>query len=295
MTRHITIDILSLNTTRLPNTSSQSNPPHHHIQVLPGGVLTEIGEKGINLSGGQKARVALARAIYRDADVYLLDDPLSAVDAHVGQHIFTECILGALKDKTRVLVTHQVHLLHMCDLVLVLEDGKVKAFGTFEELQQSGIDIEAFVPNTAHAEEATPAVVQPDLSMGTKSKSNSLVVKEKEGSTLVPMKSIINAVALDDKSILSSSSIKNKHRTEGTLEGEDDGEMEGEKKEQESQDLAVVSVPMEEEVKDGEKDKEDKGDAGYTMSVAAKAAAEARHTENREGTKITTMEVIELP
>ena len=67
-------------------------------------------------------------------------------------HHPTECILGALKDKTRVLVTQQVHLLHMCDLVLVLEDGKVKAFGTFEELQQSGIDIEAFVPNTANAE-----------------------------------------------------------------------------------------------------------------------------------------------
>ena len=63
--------------------------PYLCPKVLPGGVLTEIGEKGINLSGGQKARVALARAIYRDADVYLLDDPLSAVDAHVGQHIFT--------------------------------------------------------------------------------------------------------------------------------------------------------------------------------------------------------------
>ena len=89
---------------------------------------------------------------FSSADVYLLDDPLSAVDAHVGQHIFSEGIIGALKNKTRVLVTHQVHLLHMCDLVLVLEDGKVKAFGTFEELQQSGIDIEAFVPNTANAE-----------------------------------------------------------------------------------------------------------------------------------------------
>mmetsp|Transcript_13658 Transcript_13658/g.13206 ORF Transcript_13658/g.13206 Transcript_13658/m.13206 type:complete len:1517 (+) Transcript_13658:272-4822(+) len=118
------------------------------IKVLPGGVLTEIGERGINLSGGQKARVALARAIYRDADVYLLDDPLSAVDAHVGQHIFHECIMGALKDKTRVLVTHQVHLLHLCDLVLIMDEGKVKAFGSYEELTFSGIDISAFIPKS---------------------------------------------------------------------------------------------------------------------------------------------------
>jgi len=69
------------------------------IKILPGGILTEIGERGINLSGGQKARVALARAVYSDADIYLLDDPLSAVDAHVGQHIFKECIKGALKQK----------------------------------------------------------------------------------------------------------------------------------------------------------------------------------------------------
>ena len=67
MARQITIDVLSFNTSRFVNPPSQSNLPHHHMQVLPGGVLTEIGEKGINLSGGQKARVALARAIYRDA------------------------------------------------------------------------------------------------------------------------------------------------------------------------------------------------------------------------------------
>ena len=67
------------------------------LQVLPGGDQTEIGEKGINLSGGQKARIGLARAVYGGADVYLLDDPLSAVDVHVSKHLFERCISGALK------------------------------------------------------------------------------------------------------------------------------------------------------------------------------------------------------
>lgn len=117
------------------------------IRVLPGGILTEIGERGINLSGGQKARVALARAVYCNSDVYFLDDPLSAVDAHVGQHIFQECIKNTLKDKTRILVTHQVHLLPQCDLIIVLEDGKVKVSGTYDEICQSGIDIKNITPN----------------------------------------------------------------------------------------------------------------------------------------------------
>ena len=73
--------------------------------MLPGGDQCEIGEKGINLSGGQKARVALARAAYAQADVYFLDDPLSAVDAHVGKSLFEDCVQGLLKESTRVLVT----------------------------------------------------------------------------------------------------------------------------------------------------------------------------------------------
>jgi ABC-type transport system involved in cytochrome bd biosynthesis fused ATPase/permease subunit len=79
------------------------------LKMLPGGDQTEIGEKGINLSGGQKQRISMARAVYSDGDLYLLDDPLSAVDAHVGAHMFTEVIgsTGLLKGKTRILVTHR--------------------------------------------------------------------------------------------------------------------------------------------------------------------------------------------
>jgi ABC-type bacteriocin/lantibiotic exporter with double-glycine peptidase domain len=75
---------------------------------LQGGDLTEIGERGINLSGGQKQRISLARAVYSCADIYLLDDSLSAVDAHVGRHIFDKVIgpKGLLKDKARVFVTN---------------------------------------------------------------------------------------------------------------------------------------------------------------------------------------------
>jgi hypothetical protein len=83
---------------------------HQPLQILPAGDASEIGEKGINLSGGQKHRVALARAVYSAADVYLLDDPLSAVDVHVGRHIFEDCICGELAGKTRLLVTHQVQV-----------------------------------------------------------------------------------------------------------------------------------------------------------------------------------------
>lgn len=125
------------------------------IKILPGGVHTEIGERGINLSGGQKARVALARAVYQDADCYVLDDPLSAVDAHVGQHIFEKCLCGALVKKTRLLVTHSVHLLPQCDVIIIMEGGAVKAWGSYDDLRNSGFDISAFVPSGSTANTIT--------------------------------------------------------------------------------------------------------------------------------------------
>lgn len=106
------------------------------IKMLPGGDSTEIGEKGINLSGGQKQRVNLARAVYNDADVYFFDDPLSAVDSHVGKHIFEKVIgpTGMLKNKTRVLVTHGITYLPHCDQIIVLKDGRVSEIGTYQFL-----------------------------------------------------------------------------------------------------------------------------------------------------------------
>lgn len=106
----------------------------HDVKILPHGSSTEIGERGINLSGGQKHRVSLARAIYFDADVILLDDPLAAVDAHVGAHIMENAICGLLKDKCRVLATHQLHVLPRCDRIIMMGEGRIVACGTFEEL-----------------------------------------------------------------------------------------------------------------------------------------------------------------
>ncbi|XP_068938922.1 ATP-binding cassette sub-family C member 12 isoform X3 [Petaurus breviceps papuanus] len=104
------------------------------LKNLPYGDLTEIGERGLNLSGGQKQRISLARAVYANREIYLLDDPLSAVDAHVGKQIFEECIKKALKGKTMVLVTHQLQFLEFCDEVVLLEDGEICEKGTHKEL-----------------------------------------------------------------------------------------------------------------------------------------------------------------
>ncbi|KAG0076583.1 Multidrug resistance-associated protein 1 [Podila epicladia] len=106
------------------------------IAMLPAGDATEIGERGINLSGGQKQRVSLARAAYDDADIYLLDDPLSAVDAHVEKHLWKHLFgpSGLLKNKTRVLVTHGIHHLKAMDTIVLIKDGKVEESGTYHKL-----------------------------------------------------------------------------------------------------------------------------------------------------------------
>eukprot|EP00055_Hartaetosiga_balthica_P015506 m.91950 g.91950 ORF g.91950 m.91950 type:complete len:1384 (+) comp8883_c0_seq3:26-4177(+) len=106
------------------------------LEVLTAGEDTEIGERGINVSGGQKQRISLARAVYADHDVYLLDDPLSAVDAHVGKNIFEECIQKRLKEKSVLLVTHQLQYLPNCDRVCFIHGGKTH-MGTHKELLET--------------------------------------------------------------------------------------------------------------------------------------------------------------
>ncbi|TWW64058.1 Multidrug resistance-associated protein 4 [Takifugu flavidus] len=123
------------------------------LQLLPEGDLTLIGDRGATLSGGQKARVNLARAVYRDADIYLLDDPLSAVDAEVGRHLFEECICGVLKNKRRILVTHQLQYLKAADQILVLMEGHMVAKGTYAELQQSGVDFTSLLKKEEEEEQ----------------------------------------------------------------------------------------------------------------------------------------------
>ncbi|KAH6559345.1 hypothetical protein KP509_1Z013100 [Ceratopteris richardii] len=120
------------------------------IKSFSHGDLTEIGERGTNLSGGQKQRIQIARAVYNDADIYLLDDPFSAVDAQTSSHLFHECVMGALKDKTVVLVTHQMEYLPLMDTILVMQDGEIKQAGSYNDLLSSGLEFQTLI--AAHRE-----------------------------------------------------------------------------------------------------------------------------------------------
>ncbi|CAK6978679.1 ATP-binding cassette sub-family C member 4-like isoform X1 [Scomber scombrus] len=128
------------------------------LELLPDGDVTVIGDRGATLSGGQKARVNLARAVYQDADIYLLDDPLSAVDAEVGRHLFEQCICGLLKNKPRILVTHQLQYLNAADQIVVLKEGHMVAKGTYTELQQSGVDFTSLLKTEEEEEQPPPEV-----------------------------------------------------------------------------------------------------------------------------------------
>jgi ABC-type multidrug transport system fused ATPase/permease subunit len=120
--------------------------------MLPNNDLTEIGERGITISGGQKQRLNIARAIYFDADIVLMDDPLSAVDAHVGRHIFDNAILGLLKDKCRILATHQLWVLARCDRIIWMDGGKVQAVDTFDNLMRDSAEFRQLLETTSTEE-----------------------------------------------------------------------------------------------------------------------------------------------
>ncbi|XP_074454081.1 multidrug resistance-associated protein 1 isoform X2 [Larus michahellis] len=125
------------------------------LECFPAGRKSEIGEKGINISGGQKQRVNLARAVYQKASIYLLDDPLSSVDAHVGQHIFEHVLgpKGLLKDKTRVLVTHTINILPQVDNIVFLVDGTISEIGSYQALLQRNGAFAEFLHSHITAEE----------------------------------------------------------------------------------------------------------------------------------------------
>ena len=107
------------------------------LKILPAGDMTEIGEKGINLSGGQKARVSLARAVYSDRNIMLMDDPISALDANVKKKIFKNVFLDKFSSKTRILVTHAVDFLHLVDTIILLNKGRIVLKGNYQELKDS--------------------------------------------------------------------------------------------------------------------------------------------------------------
>ncbi|KAJ4837828.1 Multidrug resistance-associated protein 9 [Turnera subulata] len=125
----------------------------HDLELLPGYDLTEIGERGVNISGGQKQRISMARAVYSNSDVYIFDDPLSALDAHVSQQVFNSCIKEKLRGKTRILVTNQLHSLPLVDKLVFLDEGMIKEEGTFEELSRNSTVFQKFIENAGKMEQ----------------------------------------------------------------------------------------------------------------------------------------------
>ena len=134
------------------------------IESLPNGSGTEIGERGVNVSGGQKARIQLARAVYSGADTYLLDDPLSAVDTHVSAKLMKDCVCGMLRGSTRVLVTHQVQYLRYADRVIVMEDGKIVDIGEPDEVMARR-DLSAYAGENGEKEEEVGEAMDENANM----------------------------------------------------------------------------------------------------------------------------------
>lgn len=135
------------------------------LDMLPNGDMTEIGERGITVSGGQKQRLNIARAIYFNSDIVLMDDPLSAVDAHVGRHIFDNAICGLLKDKCRILATHQLHVLSRCDRIIWMQEGHIETVDTFANLINNNEAFQKLMASTAQEEkvEKEKTVVEDEI------------------------------------------------------------------------------------------------------------------------------------
>ncbi|XP_038209551.1 uncharacterized protein LOC119830563 [Zerene cesonia] len=156
------------------------------FKQFPYADLSLVGERGVQLSGGQRARINLARAIYREADIYLLDDPLSAVDANVGRQLFEECILGYLRGRTCILVTHQIHFIKAADTIVVLNDGAIENQGSFNDLIKSEKELSSLLTSLERnpdEEEVTKAIEEPKIIRGmsrvsVRSEEASKIMKE---------------------------------------------------------------------------------------------------------------------
>ena len=157
------------------------------LKVFANGDLTEIGEKGINLSGGQKQRVSLARACYNNSDIYVLDDPLSAVDSHVGKFIFDKVIgpSGYLKNKTRILITHKIPLLKDVDRIIVLKDGQISEQGSYDELIEAKGEFSEIL-NTYISEENKAKEESMEQSMSEKKLEESAKMSPRKDSLVKP-------------------------------------------------------------------------------------------------------------
>lgn len=158
------------------------------FEQLPFGDQTLVGDRGVSLSGGQRARINLARSIYRQADIYLLDDPLSAVDPNVGRQLFDACICRHLQYKTRILVTHQLHFLKAADIIVVLDEGRLKAVGTYNDLVSVGKYILPpgqfleFEQEYNYDQTSTPPHAEPQIHTSTDSNDTAQSLEPESGS-----------------------------------------------------------------------------------------------------------------
>uniref|UniRef100_F6WVF1 ATP-binding cassette sub-family C member 5 n=1 Tax=Monodelphis domestica TaxID=13616 RepID=F6WVF1_MONDO len=166
------------------------------LAILPNSDLTEIGERGANLSGGQRQRISLARALYSDRSIYILDDPLSALDAHVGNHIFNSAIRKYLKSKTVLFVTHQLQYLVDCDQVIFMKEGCITEQGSHEQLMNLNGDYAAIFNNLLLGETPHIEIISKKETSGSQKKpqdkgpkvgsvKKDKVVKAEEGNDLV--------------------------------------------------------------------------------------------------------------
>ncbi|XP_048362920.1 ATP-binding cassette sub-family C member 5 [Sphaerodactylus townsendi] len=146
------------------------------LAILPNGDLTEIGERGANLSGGQRQRISLARALYSENSIYILDDPLSALDAHVGNHIFNSAIRKHLKSKTVLFITHQLQYLVDCDEVVFMKEGCITERGSHEDLMNLNGDYAAIFNSLQLGE-------TPHIEINVKKTANSSLKRPQDKST----------------------------------------------------------------------------------------------------------------
>eukprot|EP01029_Cantina_marsupialis_P020237 TRINITY_DN473_c3_g1_i2.p1 TRINITY_DN473_c3_g1~~TRINITY_DN473_c3_g1_i2.p1 ORF type:complete len:1388 (-),score=572.58 TRINITY_DN473_c3_g1_i2:307-4470(-) len=186
------------------------------LRILTGGDQCEIGERGINLSGGQKARVNMARVMYRQASVYIMDDPLSAVDSHVGKHMFESGIKGFMENHTRVLVTNALFVLPECDHIVLMKDGKILVQGDHETVMSAGGDflndlLEKYQKNAAKEEAARLANEKEKKDGDDEEDKTETEKKESEG------KNVKANEAADKKQKEAGKLVQNEKREEGAV------------------------------------------------------------------------------
>lgn len=160
------------------------------FDMLPAKDLTEVGERGVTLSGGQKARLCLARAVYSKPTTFLLDDVLNAVDAKVGKHIMDHCIMGLLKGKTRVLTTHQLSLILTADRVLFMEDSGKASLGTIDELESTNTSFRALIDMNSGVEIEDDKILESEIPGQTKGPNT----QEESGILITDEEKSVNAI-----------------------------------------------------------------------------------------------------